>query len=58
MEFLLKDLTSIGIKEVVVGLVIGMMNVGSLIFVNKDLIVGYEELFLHVLLSLSSVCLS
>ncbi len=58
MEFLLKDLTSIGIKEVVVGLVIGMMNVGSLIFVNKDLIVGHEELFLHVLLSLSSVCLS
>lgn len=40
------------------GLVIGMMNVGSLIFVNKDLIVGHEELFLHVLLSLSSVCLS
>ena len=39
-------------------LVIGMMNVGALIFVNKDLIVGHEELFLPVLLSLSSVCLS
>ena len=58
MEFLLKELTPIGIKEVVVSLVIGMMNAGSLIFVNKDLIVGHEELFLPFLLSLSSVCLS
>ena len=58
MEFLLKELTPIGIKEVVVSLVIGMMNVGSLIFVNKDLVVGHEEMFLHVLLSLSSICLS
>lgn len=58
MEFLLKELTPIGIKEVVVNFVIGMMNVGSLIFVNKDLVVGHEEMFLHVLLSLSSVCLS
>ena len=39
-------------------LLIGMMNVGVLIFVNKDLVVGHEEMFLHVLLSLSSVCLS
>ena len=58
MEFLLKELTPIGIKEVVVSLLIGMMNVGVLIFVNKDLVVGHEEMFLHVLLSLSSVCLS